>query len=200
MWPLNICLSCFCLLMSRISCNNIFILVTMFCIRDTLFSLTVVWVLTSWDCGGLHTSDTPITSAIRTTPTTSTLTGTYRSHPCSSTLIVMRKANRMLLFYRNEFSYRFIENLTTWATREGGVYRRSGNHNGNVGRTLRHGLFRHARLSVCLEVRRMVRRLVSVFKLGFGPVNLERTVSEVSFIRNFRANHLGSDLRPGAET
>ena len=45
----------------------------------------------------------------------------------------------------------------------------------------------------------MIRRLVGVLELGLGPVNLERMASEVSSSRNFRANHLESNLRPGAE-
>ena len=65
--------------------------------------------------------------------------------------------------------------------------------------SVRCGLFRHAWFSISLEVRRMVRRLVGVLKLGFGSIDLKRMTSEISFTRNFRANHLGSNLRPGAE-
>ena len=167
--------------------------------KTTLLSLTSVWVFASWDCRGLHTSNTPVSSAIRTTSTTSTLTGTYRSHPRPSTLVVTRQANRMLLFYRHQLSHRLVKNLTAWTARKRGIDRRSWDHNRNVGRLLWRGLFRDAQLGISLEVRRMVRRLIGVLKLGFGSVNLERMTSEISPIRNFRANHLGSNLRPGAE-
>ena len=105
----------------------------------------------------------------------------------------------MLFFDQNEFSYRFIENLATGTTRKGGVYGRSWNHNRHVGRALRLGLLRHVQLSICLEVRGVIRRFIGILEFGLGPINLERTASEISLIRNFRANHLGSNLCPGAE-
>ena len=105
----------------------------------------------------------------------------------------------MFLFYGNQFGNRLIKNLATGTTREGGINRRSGNHNRNVGRTLQLGLLGNARLGIRFEVRRMIRRFVGVLKLRFGSVNLERMTSEISSIRNFRANHLGGNLRSGAE-
>ena len=105
----------------------------------------------------------------------------------------------MFFFYGNQLGHRLVQNLPPWTTRERGVYRRTGNHNRDICRALRRGLFRHARFGVSLEVRRMVRRLIGVLQLGLGSINLKGTVSEVSFIRNFRANHLGGNLRPGAE-
>ena len=140
--------------------------------KATLLSLASVWVFASWDCRRLHTSNTPVSLAIRTTSTTSALTGTYCCHPCPLTLVVTRKANRMLLFYGNQFGYRLVKDFAPWATRKGGVYRRSRNHNRHVGRTLQCGLLRCTRLSVRFKVRRMIRRFIGVLELGFGLVNL----------------------------
>ena len=165
----------------------------------TLFSLASVWILASWDCQRLHTSNTPISSAIRTTPTMSTLTRTYHSHPRPSTLVVTRRANQMLLFYRNQLGHWLVKDLAAWATRKHGVDRRTWNHDRHVGRTLRRGLLGHTQLSVCLKIRHMVRGLIGVLKFGLGPINLERMTSEISSTRNFRANHLGSNLCLGAE-
>ena len=105
----------------------------------------------------------------------------------------------MLLLYGNQFGHRLVQDFTTWATREGGIHRRSRNHDWNIGGMLQRGLLRHTWLGIGLEVGCMIRRFVGVLQLGFGSVNLERTASEISFIRNFRANHLGSNLRLGAE-
>ena len=158
-----------------------------------------VWIFASWDCGRLHTSNTPISSVIRTTSTTSTLTGTYRDHPRSSTLVVTRKTNRMFLFYGDKLGYWLVKNLATRTTRKRGINRRTRNHDWDVGKVLWRGLLRHTRLSICLEVRCMIRRLIGILEFGFGLVNLKRMTSEISSIRNFRANHLGSNFRLGAE-
>ena len=144
-------------------------------------------------------SNAPISLAIRTTSMTSTLTGTYRSHPCPSTLVITREANRMLLFYGNELGHWLVEDLATRTTGESGINRRSRHHNWDVGRALRCGLLGNTWLGIRLEVRRMIRRFIGVLKLGLGSVNLEKMTSEISSIRNSRANHLGSNLRPGAE-
>ena len=165
----------------------------------TLFSLTSIWVFASWNCRGLHTSNAPISPAIRTTPTTSTLTGTYRSHPRPSTLVVTRKANRMFLFYRNKLSHWLVKDLATWTTRKRGVDGWSRNHNWDISRTFQHGLLRHAWLSICFKVRRMIQRFIGVLKLGFGSINLGRMTSVFLQLRKFRANHLGSNLCLGAE-
>ena len=79
----------------------------------------------------------------------------------------------MILLDRDELGHWFIENLAARTTRECGVNWRSGNHNRNVCRALRRGLFRHARLGISLKVRRMVRRLIGILKLGFGSVDLK---------------------------
>ena len=157
----------------------------------TLFSLALVWILASWDCRRLHTSNTPISLAIRMTPTTSTLTGTYRSHPRPSTLIVTRKADRMFLLYGNQLGNRIVKNLTAWAARKRSVNRWSWHHDGNVGRALWRGLFGNTWLGVCFKIQGMVRRLVSVLEFGLGPVNLERTASEISFIKKFQSQPPG---------
>ena len=167
--------------------------------ETTLFLFASVWILASWDCRRLHMSNAPISLAIRTTSTTSTLTRTYCSHPRSPTLIVTRKTNRTLLFYGNQLSHRLVKNLTTWATRKHCIDRWTRHHNWNISRAFWRSLLRNAWLSICLEVRSMVRRFVGILEFGFGSINLKGMTSEVSFIRNFRANHLGSDLRPGAE-
>ena len=86
----------------------------------------------------------------------------------------------MFLFYGNQLGNRLVKNLATGTTRKGGIYRRSGNHNWNVGRTLRRGLLGNARLSISLEVRSMVRRLIGVLEIGLSPIDLERTASEIS--------------------
>ena len=147
----------------------------------------------------MHTSNAPISSAIRMTSSTSTLTGMYRCHLCTSALVITRKANRVILFDGNKFGHWLVKNLATWTTRECRINGGTRDHNRDVGRTLRHGLFRHAWLSIRLKVRRMVQRLISVLELRLGSIDLERMMSEFSFIRNFRANHLGSNLRLGAE-
>ena len=105
----------------------------------------------------------------------------------------------MLLFYGNQLGHRLVKDLAPWTTREGGVYRRSWNHDRHVSRTLWHGLLRNARLGIRLKVRCMIQGFIGVFELRFGSVNLEKMTSEISSIRNFRANHLGSNLHPGAE-
>ena len=157
----------------------------------TLFSFASVWIFASWDYRRLHTSNAPISSAIRMTSTTSTLTGTYRSHPRPSTLVVTRKASRMLLFYGNQFGHRLVQDLTTWATWERGVDRRTWNHNRNIGGALWRCLLGNAWLGIRFEVRRVVRRLISIFELGFGSVNLKRMTSEISSSKKFQGQPPG---------
>ena len=84
--------------------------------------------------------------------TTSTLTGTYRSHPRPSTLVVTRQADRMFLFYGNQLGYRLVQNLATWTTRERSINRRTRNHDRNVCRAFRRGLLRNVRLGVSFKV------------------------------------------------
>ena len=105
----------------------------------------------------------------------------------------------MLLLYGNQLGHWLVKDLAAWTARKRGINRQTRHHNWNVGRALRGGLLRNAWLSIGLEVRRVIRRFIGVLQLRLGPVNLKRTTSEISFIRNFRANHLGSNLRPGAE-
>ena len=167
--------------------------------KAALLLIASVWIFASWDYRRLHTSNTTISSAIRTTSTTSALTRTYRGHPRSSTLIITRETNRTLLFYGNKLGHWLVENLATRTTRECGINRRTRHHNWNIGRTLWRGLLRNARLSIRFKVRCVIRRFIGILKLGFGSIDLKRMTSEISFTRNFRANHLGSNLRPGAE-
>ena len=105
----------------------------------------------------------------------------------------------MLLFYGNELSHWLVENLTTRITRKRGLDGWARHHNGNVGRVFWRSLLGHTWLSIGLEIRRMVRGFIGILKLRLGSVNLKKMASEVSFIRNFRANHLGRNLRLGAE-
>ena len=112
------------------------------------------------------------------TPTTSTLTGMYQSHPRPSTLIITRKTNRMFLFYGNKFGHWLVKDLAAWTTGKCGIDRWSWNYDWNISRALWHGLFRHARLSICFKVRRMIRRFIGVLKLGLGSINLGRMTSE----------------------
>ena len=79
----------------------------------------------------------------------------------------------MFLLYGNQLGHQLVKDLTPWTTRKGGVYGRSRNHNRHVGRTLWHGLFRYARLSIGLKVRRMIRGFIGVLELGFGSVDLK---------------------------
>ena len=79
--------------------------------KMTLLLLALIWILASWDCGRLHTSDTPVSSAIRTTSTISALTGTHRCHPCTLTLVVMRKGDWMFLFDGDQFSHQLVKDL-----------------------------------------------------------------------------------------
>ena len=144
-------------------------------------------------------SNTPISSAIRMTPTMSTLTRTYRCHPCTSTLVIARDCDGMILFDRNKFSHWLVKDLATWTTRERGVNGWSWNNNGNVCWAFWCSLFRNAQLSIGFKVRRMIRRFIGVLKLGLGSINLERMTSDFLQLRKFRANHLGSNFRPGAE-
>ena len=107
--------------------------------------------------------------------------------------------HRMLLFNGNELHHWLVENLTTQTTRKRGVDRRTRHHDWNISRAFWRSLLRHAWLGVRLKVQRMIQRFIGILELGLGSVNLKRMMPEVSFIRNFRANHLGSDLHPGAE-
>ena len=120
------------------------------------------------------TSNTPVSSAIRTTPTTSALTGTYCCHPRPSTLVVTRKASRMLFFYGNQLGHRLVQNLATWTAWERGVNGQTRNHDRNICRALWRSLLRNARFSVSLKVRRMIRRFIGILELGFGSVNLKK--------------------------
>ena len=167
--------------------------------ETALFALTSVWVLASWDCGRLHTSDTPVSSAIRMASLMSALARMYRCHPCTSTLVVTRERNWMILLYGNEFSHWLVQNLAAWTTRKCGINRGSRNHNWNIRQMLWSSLFGHAQLSVSFEVRRVVQSLIGVLELRLGSVNLKRNDISLSLTRKIRANHLGSDLHLGAE-
>ena len=153
----------------------------------------------SWDYRRLHTSDTPISSAIRMAAMMSMLTGMHRCHPHTPTLIVTRKRNWVILFDGDKFRHWFIQSLTTRTTQEHCVDRWYGNHNGNICWTFWSSLLRNTRLSVSLEIRRVIQRLVGIFKLRFSLVNLREVNLVFSLIRKFRATHLGSDLCSGAE-
>ena len=132
----------------------------------------------SWDCRRLHTSNAPISSAIRTTPTTSTLTRTYRCHPCPTTLVITREHNWMIFLNGNKFRHWLVKDLTTWTTWKRSIDGRSRDNNRNIGWTLRRSLLRHARLSIHFEVRRMSRRFIGILKLGLGSINLGRMTSD----------------------
>ena len=145
--------------------------------KTTLLAFALVWILTSWDCRGLHTSNTPVSSTIRMASTTSTLTRTYCCHPCASTLVVTRKRNQMFFLYRNKFCYQLVKDLATWTARECSVNRQSWNYNRNIHWTLRSGLLRYTRLGIGFKVRSMVQRLIGILKLGLGLVNLKGMTS-----------------------
>ena len=133
--------------------------------ETALFSFASVWIFASWNCRRLHMSNTPISLAIRTMSTTSTLTRTYCCHPRPSTLVITRKANWMFLFYGDEFCYRLVQDLTTRTTRECGIDGRSRDNNWNVCWTFRSGLLRNTRLGISFKIRCMVRRLIGVLQL-----------------------------------
>ena len=164
----------------------------------TLFLLASVWILVSWDCGRLHMSNTPISLMIRTATMTSMLTRTHCCHTCTSTLIVTRECNGMLLFNWNQCSHWLIENLAPWATWEGCVDQRGRYHDGNIRWVFRSSLLRNARLSICLEVWSMVWWLIGILELRLSSIDLKGDIS-LSLIRKIRANHLGSNLHLGAE-
>ena len=86
----------------------------------------------------------------------------------------------MLFLYGDQLSYWLVEDLTTWTTWEHGVDGRTWNHNRDICGTLGCGLLRNARLSISLEVRRMIQRFIGVLELGLGSVNLKRMTSEIS--------------------
>ena len=130
---------------------------------------------------------------------TSMLTGTYCCHPCTSTLVIVRKINRMLLFNGNQFRHWLIKNLTTRATREGSIDWWCWNHDRNIRWMFQSGLLRNTQFSISLEVQRMIRRLLGILKLGLRSINLERNDISLSSIRKIRANHLGSNLCLGAK-
>ena len=145
--------------------------------ETTLFSFASVWIFASWDCRRLHTGNTPISSAIRMTSTTSTLTRMYRCHPCPSTLVITRKVDRMFLFNRNKLCHWLIKNLATWATWKCGIYWRSWNDDGNICWMLRRSLLRHTWLSISFKVQCVVRRRIGILKLGFGSTSLKGMTS-----------------------
>ena len=145
--------------------------------ETTLLLLALVWILMYWDCRRLHMSNTPIPSAIRMASMVSMLTRTHRCHPRTSTLIVMRKCSRMILFDGDKFCHWLIQSFTTWTTREGSIDRWCWNHNGNIHWTFWSGLLRNTQLGISLEVQRMVRRLVSILELGLGSIDLKGMTS-----------------------
>ena len=105
----------------------------------------------------------------------------------------------MFLLYGNQLGNQFVKDLAAQAARKRSIDRQTWNYYRNIGRAFRRGLIRNIWLGIGLKVRRMVRRFVGVLQLRLGSVNLKKMASEISFIRNFRANHLGSNLRAGAE-
>ena len=119
----------------------------------------------SWDCGRLHTSSTPISLVIRTASTMSTLTGMYHCHPCTSTLIVVREHNGMVLFNQHQRSYQFVENLTTGTTWKGSINWQCWYHNRNIGWALRNWLLWNAQLSIRLKIRGVIQGFISVLEL-----------------------------------
>ena len=144
--------------------------------KATLFSFATVWVFASRDCGRLHTSDTPVSSAIRTSPTTSTLTRMYCDHPRPSTLVVTREIDRMFLFYGDQLSHRLVKNLATWTTRERGINRRTRNHDWDVGGTLQRSLLGHTWLRICFKVRLVIQRFNGILELRLGLIDLKDDV------------------------
>ena len=143
----------------------------------TLLLLTSVWILVSWDWGRLHTSNTPVSSAIGMATMTSTLTGTYCCHPHPLTLIITRKYNRMIFFNQHPCRHQFIENLTSGATRKGCVNWWCWDHNGNICWTFQSSFFRNTWFRVGLEVQGVVQQFISIFKLQFSTVKLKDSIS-----------------------
>ena len=80
--------------------------------------------------------------------------------------------------YGNQLGHWLVQNLTTRTTWERGIDGRTQNHNWNIGRMLQRSLLRHTRLSICFEVRRMIRRFIGILELGLGSINLGRMTSE----------------------
>ena len=117
----------------------------------TLFSLALVWVLMSWDCRRLHVSNTPVSSVIRTTSMTSVLTRMYRCHPCTSTLVIARNHDGMILFDRNKCGHQLVKDLTTRTTWERGINGWSWDDNWNVCWAFWRSLLRDAWLSICFK-------------------------------------------------
>ena len=134
-----------------------------------------------------------------TASVTSTLTITYRCHPRASTLVVTRYHDRMIFLYRNELCHWLIKDLATWTTWKRRINRWCWNHDRNICWMLWSSLLGYTWLSISLEIRRMVRRLISILKLGLSSVNLEGMTSVFLQLRKIRANHLGSNFHPGTK-
>ena len=89
----------------------------------------------------------------------------------------MEKRNQMFLLYGNELGYQLIKDFAAWATRKRGVDWRSRDRNWDIGWMFRSGLLRNAWLSIGLEVQCMIRRFISVLKLGLSSINLKGMTS-----------------------
>ena len=120
--------------------------------ETTLFLLTSVWILVSWDYRRLHTSNTPISSAIRTTSMTSALTRMYRCHPCTLTLVIARNRDGMLLFNRNKLGHWLVKDPATRTTWEQGINGQTWNNDWNIRWVFWRSLLRDAQLSICFKV------------------------------------------------
>ena len=119
--------------------------------ETTLLSLASVWVLVSWGCGWLHTSNATIPSAIRTDPMMSLLT-MYCLPPGSPTLVIGRKRYWVRLLNWHQLRCWFIEHLATRTAWESPIDWRHWHHNRNVSWMLRRWLAWTARLSIRLVV------------------------------------------------
>ena len=86
--------------------------------KTTLFLLASIWILMSWDCRGLHMSNTPISLVIRMSSLMSTLTSKHHSHPHSSTLVITREHNRIILLNWHQLSHWFVQDFAIWITWE----------------------------------------------------------------------------------
>ena len=171
--------------------------------KTTLFSLASVWILASWDCRRLHTSNTPIPSAIRTTSTTSTLTRTYRCHPCTLTLVIARNCNGKL---RWDDPLQWERAQTLARSRPRNLDNKGMSHQwAEWEQQLERLLGVLAQPAQGHSAQHMLQNMTYDLKIHWciqAWIWLDQSRKDdvsLSSIRKFRANHLGSNLRPGAE-
>ena len=117
-------------------------------------------------------SDTPISSAIRTATTMSTLVRMHHCHPHPLALVIMRKDDWVFLFDRNQFCHQFIQHFAARTTRKGGIDWWSRNYDGSIRRTFRSALLWNAWLSISLEVQCMNQRFIGILELRLSLIDL----------------------------